>query len=172
MASTQTKNCNQRSVNNKLLRSLITNIHLLISGVIVIASGFLIQINYHLGRLSPQDSIWGIDHNIWCMVHKWSAALFVLLITYHIYIHARWYRGVFKHRLLRKHRMVIFLTLLTLVVSITGIAPWLIDIFEGNQLIRHITIEIHDKIAILFSVLILWHCIYRCRWYINVIRKF
>jgi hypothetical protein len=60
------------------------------------------------------------------------------------------------------------LFILFVTVSITGLVPWLFGFsFEA----RHHIIEIHDKIAIIMSILFLYHFAIRHNWLVEYIQK-
>lgn len=146
-----------------MTRNQFQNLSLAIVSVLMISSGVVIQLYYHVGRLSSAVDVWSVRYDQWSVIHKWSALVFLLLIIQHIVIHLKWYKVILQKRLFRKNRNVLILTFLTLFVSITGFIPWAIHFFQGDDSIRHLLIEIHDKTAILFMVFIVQHFLKRMK---------
>ncbi|MCX8055970.1 MAG: hypothetical protein N3A67_09940, partial [Ignavibacteria bacterium] len=54
---------------------------------------------------------------------------------------------------------------LFVLVAITGLTPWFIDLLKGNELLRKVFIEIHDKLAIILVVYLILHVIRRMKWF-------
>lgn len=139
-----------------------TNLSLLVIGIIMSVSGLFIQIYYHL--LAIIDS----EFSMWTNIHKWSALIFTLIILAHIKQHLKWYKGIFRKQLFRKNRITLFLTATMIIVSLLGFTPWLLAQFSTQFTLRHTLIEIHDKIGIVFMVIMVGHIIKRWKWYINL----
>lgn len=169
MANNQ--NFKGNKTNTKLISHFAINLSLFISSVAMVISGFIIQINYHFKNLSLMEIVCGVTHHQWCAIHKWSASIFFLLTVYHIYYHWKWSRGISGRKLQTDKQIILFLSLITPIAMITGVIPWFVDIFDGDQSLRSILIEFHDKIAILLFLLTVFHMTKRRRWYINTFRK-
>lgn len=142
----------------------VVNPGLFISGILTVFSGMLIQVRYHMGhhgQIAKSDSVLGINYQGWSVVHKISIIILSLLMIYHIYRHWKWYSIVVKKKLYTKHKQVLMLSVLFILVAITGFIPWLIDMQDGNNLIRKAFIEVHDKFAIILSLFLILHIIKR-----------
>lgn len=153
---------------------LIVNLGLLILGVSSVFSGILIQVKYHLGNhgnISISDFVFGINYQGWSVVHKISIVLLSLFMICHIYQHWRWYNAITAKRLFIKNQQVLILSLLFVLVAITGFTPWFIDLFNGNEIQRKLFIEIHDKLAVLLSIYLLLHLLKRLKWYFTTFDK-
>ncbi len=147
---------------------VILNLGLLISGIATVFSGLLIQVNYHMGNhgnIEVNDCVIGISYNGWSTIHKIAIVVFTLLITYHIYHHRQWYRVVVKKKLFARNKQVIILSVLFVLVAITGFTPWFIDLLNVDEMLRKVIIEIHDKLAIIIAVYLTLHIIKRLRWF-------
>lgn len=158
----------------KTYYSLIINLGLLLSGLLTIFSGLLIQIHYHLGNHSDKflgKIVLGWNYFDWSYFHKFSIIILSILSVFHIYRHWKWYKGVIAKRLFNKNRQTITMTIIFVLVVITGFIPWIIDLVEGNIIIRKAFIEIHDKIAIILSIYFILHIIKRLKWFLTTIKK-
>lgn len=142
---------------------------LLLSGVVMTLSGVVMQLKYHMGRLSIQQSVWGLEHGQWSGLHKLTAVAFLLFIAIHIWIHWKWFRGVIAKRLWRKNSQLCTLALLMVVVTVVGLVPWLVDVCGGGDaLVRDMLIEVHDKLAIVLAVYLVLHFVKRAKRYAKI----
>jgi ferredoxin len=154
--------------------ALIVNIGLLIIGFAVSFSGFVIQFEYHMGHSSGLESantVLGLGYNNWTSIHKTSIILFSILMIYHICIHLKWYKTIISKKLFTRNRLQIILSIIFILVAITGYIPWIINLSGGSEIARKFIIEIHDKIAILLFALLTIHLTTRLKWYINTLDK-
>jgi hypothetical protein len=69
-------------------------------------------------------------------------------------------------KLLTRNSQVIILSVLFILVAITGFTPWFIHLLKGDEMVRKTFIEIHDKLALLLSVFLLLHIAKRLKWFI------
>ncbi len=145
-------------VGNKRLYRRLINVGLLPIGLIVSISGLFIQIHYHIQNSSS------IGYNTWANIHKWASLLFTILIVFHIILHAKWYNNVIEKHLIKKNKITLYLTAITLVAALLGFAACIATDFDT----RHVLIEIHDKTAMLFFVLLLIHVLKKCKWYLSM----
>lgn len=151
---------------NKPLIKFVSNILLLISVFIVSVSGMIIQIDYHIRHNCDTQAVLFLDRTAWYSVHVWCSVVFMLIIIYHIVAHLKWYGSVFKHKLSRKSRPTIILTWLMLAVTITGFTPLYLSFFAEHSFLRFAIVEIHDKIAIIFMIMVFLHTMRRLKWYV------
>jgi hypothetical protein len=86
-------------------------------------------------------------------------------------LHWKWYKTVIKKRLVAKNIQVLTLSMLFVLVAITGFIPWFIDLLKGDEILRKAFIEIHDKFAIILSVYLILHVIKRLKWFLLPLRK-
>ena len=115
--------------------------------------------------------VFGLEYSNWSSFHKFSIVLLFILVVFHISLHWKWYKTVFAKRLLNKNRQVITLSIIFLLVAITGFIPWIIDLIYVNDLNRKAFIEVHDKIAIILSIYFILHIIKRLKWFVTAIEK-
>jgi hypothetical protein len=175
---------NKKRENRKFNLFLINNL-LLVFGCIMTFSGLVMQIGFHMGEhpiAAPgvqtqsiqYDQLRGIDttkivcgfnYPDWSTIHKIVIVFFSVLMIYHIYVHWKWFKGVITKHLIAKNQQVIVLTVLFLLVAVTGIGPWLIDLSGGTITSRMHFIEIHDKATLLLIVFLVLHVIKRVKWF-------
>ena len=175
----------------RLTTQLVVYIFLFTISLLMILSGLTLQIRFHIGNqkefhedaeklLTPTmtyeqvraidatRTVVGFNYADWSLVHKIAIALFTVLLTYHIFLQRKWYGMIFAKNLWRKHIQAITLSLLLLLVAITGYIPWFAGVSEAT---RNLLIEIHDKLAILLVVLLVWHVAKRIKWFLNAYSK-
>lgn len=156
------------------MNKFIINLGLVVAGIATVFSGMLIQINFHMGNhgnIDINDRVLGINYHSWSGIHKISIVVLSLLMVYHVYQHWKWYKTVISKRLFSKNQQVLVLSLLFVLVAFTGIVPWLIDLLEGNKMIRKLLIEIHDKLTLILSVYFILHIAKRLKWFFITFEK-
>lgn len=152
----------------------LVNLGLFVFGIASAFSGMLIQVKYHMGNhgsIATNDYVFGIQYHGWSVVHKISIVVLSLLMIYHIYEHFKWYKTVVSKRLFAKNQQVLIFSLLFVLVAITGLTPWFIDMMDGDEIIRKVLIEIHDKLAIIMTIYLVLHIFNRLKWYITTFEK-
>jgi hypothetical protein len=92
-------------------------------------------------------------------------------MIYHVYSHWKWYKGVITKKLIAKNQQVLILSFLFVVVAITGLTPWFINLLNGDEMQRKIFIEIHDKITLILAIYLILHIIKRLKWFFTVFEK-
>lgn len=150
------------------------NLSLLFLVFIMIFSGLLLQVKYHLGNhgnIELNSNIFGISYYGWSSIHKISIVMLSLVMIFHVYLHWKWYCTIIKKRLVSKNIQVLILSVLFILVALTGFIPWIINSLKGNFMVRKAFVEIHDKLAIVLSVYIFLHIIKRLKWYFTTFEK-
>ena len=154
--------------------SFISNLGLLFSASVMAFSGLLIQFNYHMGNhegIVISSTVFGINYFGWSGIHKISIIFFSIFMIFHIIIHWKWYKIIVKKNLFAKNRQVITLSIVFILVAITGYIPWFIKLIGGDTMIHKIFIEIHDKLALILLVYLILHIRKRLKWFITTIEK-
>jgi len=177
-----------------ILNSFIVNNLLLLISLAMIVSGLVMQLGFHVGEqgqhqgneqvvqsrtlsyeqmrgIDPLGTVWGISYTNWSIIHKYAIVAFSILIIYHTYAHWSWYKRVISKQLFGKNRLVITLSLLFLLVAVTGFIPWIIDLLGSKSILRLILIELHDKLALVLVVCLILHLIKRNRWFVATYAK-
>lgn len=158
----------------KNINRFIINLGLIIFGITTIFSGMLIQVKYHMGNhgnIAINDFVIGINYQGWSVIHKISIVALSLLMICHVYFHWKWYKVVITKKLISKNQQVLILSFLFIVVAITGLTPWFIDLLNGDEMQRKIFIEIHDKLALILAIYLILHIIKRLRWFFATYEK-
>jgi hypothetical protein len=158
----------------KNINQFTINLGLLMLGIATVFSGMLIQVKYHMGNhgnIAINDFVIGINYQGWSVIHKISIVALSLLMICHIYLHWKWYKVVITKKLISKNQQVLILSLLFIVVAITGLTPWYIDLLNGNEMQRKAFIEIHDKLALILTIYLILHIIKRLRWFFTTLEK-
>lgn len=164
------KKPDNKSSNEKLNLDFFVNLGLLIFGLAMSFSGFAIQFKYHMRHnsgIETDNMVLGIGYNDWTNIHKISIIVFSILVTYHFFIHWKWYKTILIKKLVARNKLQIILSSGFILVAITGYIPWIINLSGGSDIARKFFIEIHDKIAILLFVLLTIHLTNRLKWYIT-----
>jgi NAD-dependent dihydropyrimidine dehydrogenase PreA subunit len=185
----KTEKMKRRTFNNFLINNL-----LLISGLLIIFSGLALQLGFHMGGHGEHQSgsrgmqfesmqyeqlraidtnkiVFGLNYADWSSIHKFVIVCFSLLMIYHTYVHWKWYKGVITKHLLGKNIQVITLSVLFLLVAVTGLIPWFIDLSGSSSVLRMLFIEVHDKITLILIVYFVLHFIKRAKWFSKTYAK-
>ena len=141
----------------RVYRKYINLIALLISLLMIISGGY-IQLRFHINML-PSQSI--LTYEMWRLIHVISSVLFTVFFIYHIFMHKKWYKTVLCKRLFKRNRVSVLLTLLMIFSSISGFVPFIIGYMNEASEYRIHLIEIHDKVAVLFLILLTGHILRR-----------
>ncbi|GAB1453676.1 hypothetical protein MASR2M47_37320 [Draconibacterium sp.] len=158
----------------KNINRFIVNLGLFVFGIASAFSGMQIQVKYHMGNhgnIAINDFVLGLNYHDWSVVHKISIVVLSLFAIYHIYQHWKWYKIIITKRLFAKNQQVLIFSLLFVLVAITGLTSWIIDLLKGDEMQRKTFIEIHDKLAIVLTVYLILHIIRRMKWFFATFDK-
>jgi len=136
------------------------NLCLLIIGIVLTGSGFLLQFNYHMGHhgyIITSDKVLGLHYYCWSMFHKISSVIFSIIVLMHLYVNYNWIKGVVTKHLTNKHKQVFIFSILFIISAVTGFAAWCFSTIEADELSRKTYIEIHDKITLILFVFLILH---------------
>jgi 2-oxoglutarate ferredoxin oxidoreductase subunit delta len=180
------QNAFSRSDNSKLepekqkkksLNKFTINLALLFSAVVMVLSGLILQLGFHMGEHRGSDRgvpsrlilykqsggidtskiVFGLNYHDWSVTHKFAIVFVLLLMIYHTYTHWKWVKAVINKHLIRKNTQVITLSVFFLMTAITGLVPWFVDLSGSTNVLRLIFIEIHDKLALILIVYLFLH---------------
>ncbi len=166
----QTAELNDNSRKGRSASRFIINFSLLLIGFVVVFSGFLIQFSYHVGHhgmIDMNKMVYSISYSGWTMIHKISIILISFLVVCHISQHWKWYKTVVLKRLIAKNKQVITLSVIFLIVALTGYLSWFIDLSGNAPIVRKTFLEIHDKVAIVFFIYLFQHVAKRLKWFLK-----
>ncbi len=147
---------------------------LLMTGTASVVSGFILQLGFHVGRTARghgQDpflatthhntSLWGLTQPNWSTIHKVAIVLFLVLTTFHVIKHAMWYRKALSSKPVPQKRQTLVLSVVFVLVALTGLIPWWLDICGYSQEMRFILIELHDKLTLVLTAYLVLHILKR-----------
>ncbi len=93
-------------------------------------------------------------------------------MVFHIILHWKWYKTVVqKKKLVVKNQQAVILTIVFILVAITGYISWFIKLSGGSDLNRKFFMEIHDKITWVLLVYLILHVTKRFKWFFNTFGK-
>ena len=150
------------------------NLGLLLAGIVMVFSGLTIQVKYHMDHGESTEAsltAFRLDYYSWSDIHKVSIICVTSLMIIHFIFHWKWYKTVIRKKLFGKNQQVIVLSVLFILVAVTGYIPWLIHMTGGENMIRELFIEIHDKIALILFVYLILHVTKRLKWYTRAYSK-
>jgi ferredoxin len=162
------------SFKKTIKQAFIVNIGLFIFAIAMSFSGFVIQFKYHMGHnsgLESDNSVLGIGYYNWTNIHKTSIIIISILMTYHFFMHWKWYKTIIIKKLSSRNKLQIILSVVFILVAITGYIPWIINLSGGSDISRKFFIEIHDKIAILLFLLLTIHMTNKLKWFVTTLDK-
>jgi len=108
-------------------------------------------IGLHIAGHDNNHELW---HN-WAVFHVLTSSLFLVAAIFHITAHWKWYKGIIKNGLGKKSKITAVLSVVILLVSVTGII--LIGVNVANSYIG----RLHYKIGIVAIVLCIGHILKR-----------
>lgn len=173
----------------KSLNKFTINHALLLSAIVMVLSGLILQLGFHIGEhrggvhgvsstqpiqyemsrgIDTSKTVFGLNYHDWSVTHKFAIVLVTLLMIYHIYTHWKWVKAIIRKHLIRKNIQVITLSVLFLMVAVTGLVPWFVDLSGSTNILRLIFIEVHDKLALILIVYLVLHIYQRKKWLFSV----
>lgn len=120
---------------------------LIVVFIVSAISGFGLHVDGH----GSSHEIW---HN-WAVFHVLGSILFLITVIFHVATHLEWYKGIIKKGIGRKSKVTAILSVIFLLLSVTGLA--LLGINGANSLLG----LWHYKIGVITIVVALGHVIKR-----------
>lgn len=108
-------------------------------------------IGLHIAGHGSKHELW----HSWAVFHVLTSFLFFMTVVSHIVTHWRWYRGMTRNGIGTKSKITVTLSVLFLLVSVTGII--LLGVNGANSNIG----QWHYKIGIVITVLSVGHILKR-----------
>lgn len=125
--------------------------------IVVFIASAISGFGLHVVGHGSSHEIW---HN-WAVFHVLSSVLFLVAIIFHVTTHWGWYKGIIKKGIGRKSKVTAVLSIVFLLLSVTGII--LLGVSGANSPLG----LWHYKIGIITTVIALGHIIRR----LPVLRK-
>lgn len=120
---------------------------LIVVFIVSAISGF----GLHVAGHGSSHEIW---HN-WAVFHVLGSILFLIVVIFHVATHLEWYKGIIKKGIGSKSKVTAILSVIFLLLSVTGLA--LLGINGANSLFG----LWHYKIGVITIVIALGHVIKR-----------
>jgi hypothetical protein len=158
----------------RMVLSLVANLGLLLTSSAMVLSGFVIQLNYHMGHHGDIDKtspVFGMTYMGWSDIHLVSIVIVSFLAGVHTIMHWKWYKAIVRKKLFARNKLLITLTFVFIAVAATGYIPLCIRLSGGPETIRKFFIEIHDKIALPLFIYLIIHVAKTLRWYFGSFKK-
>lgn len=128
-------------------RIFVISWSLIVMFVLSAISGF----GLHIAGHGNNHEVW---HN-WAVFHVVDSVLFLIAIIFHVTTHRGWYKGIIKKGIGRKSKLTVVLSVIVLLLSVTGIV-----LFGANG--AYSTLGLcHYKIGVITTVIVVGHIIKR-----------
>jgi hypothetical protein len=157
----------------KIYYRLVINTGALLTACLSVFSGFVIQFSYHMGHHGKIDSdimVFSFNYYDWTYTHKISILLLSVFVILHVIQHWSWYNTIVRTKLISKNKQVVTLTIIFVMVALTGYIPWIIDLTTHNQIVRKMILEIHDKLTLILFIFLLIHITKRLKWFAKTLK--
>lgn len=149
------------------------NLFNLVVFVLAALTGSLLQIQYHIHGWPANWPVIGLSKSGWVLIHKVSAVLFLSGIAAHCLLNGRFVSALTRRLLNRRLSPLSSLSydvfLISLPTLMTALVSWWF--FEVNHPVRHVLVEIHDKLGWVQAVFICLHIVLRSGRMVKVYRK-
>jgi hypothetical protein len=140
---------------------------------VVIITGLILQIGYHMHRLPDDYLISGLDKSGWLLLHQISTSISLAGIIIHCMLHWKFITATTKKIFNRKYRARILSSYYLLIIYIptflASIGSWIF--FNDKDSTRHTLVEIHDKLALILIIFFIIHVISRFGWMVKPYQK-
>jgi hypothetical protein len=124
------------------------------AGAATVFSGFLVQVHFHMHRTG--GTVWGLDHADWNQVHQLVSFTFLASVVWHLSKNGKAFWATCSPRRSWR-RMGFYLAATFGLALVTALLAWGAFLLVGHGGAEHTLVEIHDKVAIPLSVLLLVH---------------
>lgn len=125
--------------------------------IVVFIVSAISGIGLHIAGHGNSHEVW---HN-WAVVHVLGSILFLVAIIFHVTTHWGWYKGIIKNGIGRKSKVTAVLSIIFLLLSVTGIV--LLGVSGANTPLG----LWHYKIGVMTTVIAVGHIVKR----LPVLRK-
>lgn len=165
------KNMNKPSpVSDTARANFYINLMALVPFLVLIATGHILQTEYHMHHLPEGALIMGLGRHGWLTLHELSAVISLACILHHCAHHWKFIVTVTKKKLYRKKMssgiVSYILFLVFIATALTAFVSWIF--LEGRA--RHMLVEVHDKLALLLTLVFAVHLITRTGWMVRTFR--
>ena len=158
-------------VSERTRARLYANLISLVPFLALMASGLVLQVEYHLHHVPDTAPAFGLDRHGWLALHKTAAVISLACMAHHCAHHWRFIASVTKKKLYRKKisRAMVsyYLFIIFIPTALTALVSWLF--LTGHA--RFMIVEIHDKLALLLTAVFLTHLATRAGSMVKIYRS-
>jgi hypothetical protein len=135
------------------------NLGLLVTGAASAVSGFLIQLTYHMHHgvaVRASRMVWGLGYPAWAVVHQVSSVLMLAIAVWHIVVNRKPLVAYLTRNGAWRRQAPVLFALFMMAVA-TALVAWTAGHVFGSASAERTLVEIHDKVVIPMSVLLVMH---------------
>jgi hypothetical protein len=117
----------QTKTNSRTSINYWVNISSLVPFILLIISGFILQLNYHFGHNPETDEVFSLNKQDWLLLHKIFTLISTPIIFIHLALHYKWIKYLFMNKISSKGNKIVrttkvllilyFLTFFTSIIS-------------------------------------------------------
>lgn len=150
----------------------MVNMLLLMSGLVVMATGLTLFFGFHVGHGAHATALAGWSKSWWCNIHRTAALIMFPTMVAHLWLHWACIRGMLRgfrrnaadairHRLRHQGPLLV----LSMVVPVTGFIAWMAfpHHIETLRHARHTWIDVHNIAGLILLVGLAVHTCHRWR---------
>jgi hypothetical protein len=129
------------------------------TGAVSLVSGFLVQITYHMHHgiaVRAARLVWGLGYPAWALIHQVALALKLAIANWHLWLNRKPLLALLKRDGRWRRQVPIFIVVFTLAVT-TAVAAWTAGGRFAGQVTERRLVEIHVKVTIPMSILMVPH---------------
>jgi hypothetical protein len=138
-------------------RRRLINLTLLAAGTASLVSGFLIQGCYHMQHgASDGRTVWGWDRPTWAAIHQLSSMVVLAFVAWHLWVNRTPLLAILKRPGAWRRQGPLLFAAFSIAVA-TALPAWTVGAVFSSHSTERALVEIHDKIVLPMSVLLLLH---------------
>ncbi len=138
-------------------RRRFINLTLLMAGTASLVSGFLIQGCYHMQHGAGDGrTVWGWDRPTWAVFHQLSSAVVLAFVAWHLWANRKPLLAILNRPGAWRRQGPLLFAVFAIAVA-TALSAWIVGAIFASRSTEHALVEIHDKIVLPMSVLLLLH---------------
>jgi hypothetical protein len=162
-----------KNVSQSIIINFYLNLLNIIPLLIVVITGLILQIKYHMHIIPDDYLILGLNRSGWLLLHKIWAIISLTGIIVHCIVHWQFIAATTKNIFNQKSKISLLSSYLLLVIYtptfLTSMGSWIF--LNDKDSARYTLVEIHDKLALLLIIIIVVHVISRFGWMVKTYKK-
>jgi hypothetical protein len=100
--------------------------------------------------------VWGLRYSAWAIIHQVCSALMLVIVAWHLWLNRKPLFAWLKRASQWRRQAPTFFALFTFAV-VTAMAAWIAGKLLDSKAVEHALVEIHDRVVIPMSVLMVMH---------------